>query len=323
MRTYRELFRRPGVHPAVRDQLGPGGRRRRSSGLALGTLVYAATGSPLLSALSHVRPLAGPAHRGDHAAVGGRPAAAAGRDGRRGAGLRARHRRRWPCPACRSGPASRSSSASGLVASLGGGVRYGLLNEILPPRATCWAARCSTCPSAPCRSAGSRSAACWWPRCRRAARCWRARPCTWPPRSSPGSGLSRAPAAGRRPAVGRARPGGTTPGCGPPAAPLRLPRAVGAERADRRLRVALRPLRAAARGTAVRLRGRSACWPGTPLTGRFVPARLAGRLGAPLRLLLAAPYLIFAAAPGAAARGRRRRRSPRSATRPACCSRSG
>ncbi|MCX3064056.1 MFS transporter [Streptomyces beihaiensis] len=36
---------------------------------------------------------------------------------------------------------------------------------------------------------------------------------------------------------------------------------------------------------------------GDTLTGRFVPRRLRERLGAPLRLLLAAPYLLFAARP--------------------------
>ncbi|MGY0022422.1 MFS transporter [Streptomyces sp. cg35] len=36
---------------------------------------------------------------------------------------------------------------------------------------------------------------------------------------------------------------------------------------------------------------------GDTLAGRFVPARLRGRLGAPLRLLLAAPYLVFAVRP--------------------------
>jgi MFS family permease len=37
---------------------------------------------------------------------------------------------------------------------------------------------------------------------------------------------------------------------------------------------------------------------GDTLTGRFVPARWRGRLSAPLRLLLAAPYLVFAVQPG-------------------------
>jgi predicted MFS family arabinose efflux permease len=36
---------------------------------------------------------------------------------------------------------------------------------------------------------------------------------------------------------------------------------------------------------------------GDTLTGRFVPARWRGRLSAPLRLLLAAPYLVFAVHP--------------------------
>jgi predicted MFS family arabinose efflux permease len=37
---------------------------------------------------------------------------------------------------------------------------------------------------------------------------------------------------------------------------------------------------------------------GDTLTGRFVPARWRGHLSAPLRLLLAAPYLVFAVQPG-------------------------
>ena len=76
----------------------------------------------------------------------------------------------------------------GLVASLRGGVSYGLLNEILPA---------GRLPAGPLRAehvcgrhADLRvraSAACWWRPCHRAAPCWPARPCIWPRRWWPGS----------------------------------------------------------------------------------------------------------------------------------------
>src|SRR5207247_1694937 len=139
---------------------------------------------------------------------------------------------------------------------------------------------CSTCPSASCRSAGSRPAACSWPPCRRAVRCWPVWACTsWPQpsRDSASAAGRRAPPGGRR----SRRPGGTTRSYGPPCrggTSLFFPYAPR----DAGLLFA-----SAALGMLI----------GDTLTGRFVPARWRGRLGAPLRLLLAAPYLVFAVHP--------------------------
>jgi hypothetical protein len=57
---------------------------------------------------------------------------------------------------------------------------------------------------------------------------------------------------------------------------------------------------------------------GDTLAGRFMPPRWRRRLGAPLRLLLAAPYLIFILHP-ALPLAWRRSRSPPSVTAPPCC----
>ena len=101
------------------------------TGLALGTLVYAATRSPLLSALSHVRPLTRPADRRHGAAVGGRPAAAARRH--RGIALAfALGTAGQAIPGLPVWAIFAIAAGLGTIASLGGGVRYGLLNEILP-----------------------------------------------------------------------------------------------------------------------------------------------------------------------------------------------
>ncbi len=58
---------------------------------------------------------------------------------------------------------------------------------------------------------------------------------------------------------------------------------------------------------------------GDTLAGRFVPARWRERLSAPLRLLLAAPYLVFACSRRCPSRWRPSY-SPRSGIRRACCS---
>lgn len=50
--------------------------------------------------------------------------------------------------------------AQGLVTSIGAGVLYGLLGEILRPEGTCSAGRCSICRSVRCRWPGLRSAVC-------------------------------------------------------------------------------------------------------------------------------------------------------------------
>ncbi|MYU13625.1 MFS transporter, partial [Streptomyces sp. SID8361] len=55
MRTYREVFRTPEFTPLFLTSATQVAAST-ASGLALGTLVYAATGSPLLSALSMFGP---------------------------------------------------------------------------------------------------------------------------------------------------------------------------------------------------------------------------------------------------------------------------
>ncbi|HEX6468288.1 MAG TPA: MFS transporter [Streptosporangiaceae bacterium] len=129
MRTYGELFRTPEFAPlfaTVSVQVAAG----TVSQLALGTLVYAATGSPLLSALSMFGP--------SFAQVIGAAALLSAAD-------------RLPPRAALAGLALAFGTGTavlavpglpvaavfgvilvlGLVASLGGGVRYGLLSEIL------------------------------------------------------------------------------------------------------------------------------------------------------------------------------------------------
>ncbi len=130
MRTYGELFRAPEFAPlflTASVQVAA----QTLSGLALGTLVYAATGSPLLSALSMFGP--------SLAQVAGATTLLSAAD-------------RLPPRAAMSGislayglgtaalalpglPVSGDFAivlALGVIGSLGGGVRFGLLNEILP-----------------------------------------------------------------------------------------------------------------------------------------------------------------------------------------------
>ncbi|MEV4189473.1 MFS transporter, partial [Streptosporangium canum] len=130
MRTYRELLRTPEFTPlflAVSAQVAAA----TVSGLALGVLVYAATGSPLLSALSMFGPSLAQAI---------------------GAATLLSAADRLPPRATMTGAALAFCLGTaalavpglplpgvfaiilglGLVGSVGGGVRYGLLNEILP-----------------------------------------------------------------------------------------------------------------------------------------------------------------------------------------------
>jgi MFS family permease len=129
MRTYRELFRTPEFTPLFLTAAVQGAGQT-VSGLALGTLVYSATGSPLLSALA----MFGPAL----VQVIGAATLLSAAD-------------RLPPRAALTGLAlvfglvTAAQAVPGLavwavfalllgqgsIASLGGGVRYGLLNEIL------------------------------------------------------------------------------------------------------------------------------------------------------------------------------------------------
>lgn len=130
MRTYRELFRTPEFTPffaAVAVQTAA----QTASGLALGTLVHARTGSPLLSALAMFGP--------SLAQVAGALTLLSAAD-------RLPPRAALTALALLSAGAACVQAAPGLplwavfavllvvgaVASPGGGVRYGLLNEIVP-----------------------------------------------------------------------------------------------------------------------------------------------------------------------------------------------
>jgi hypothetical protein len=130
MRTYRELFRAPEFMPLFLTS-SVQVAATTVTGLALGTLVYAATRSPLLSALSMFGPslaqligataLLSAADRLPPRATTAGVALifALGTAGQAIPGLPV-----WAIFAIAAG--------LGPVASLGGGVRFGLLNEILP-----------------------------------------------------------------------------------------------------------------------------------------------------------------------------------------------
>ncbi|MFR9798143.1 MFS transporter [Streptomyces sp. MS06] len=130
MRSYRSLFRTPEFTPFLLS-FTVSAAAQTIGGLALGTLVYRATGSPLLTALSMFGPqlaqllgaaflLSAADRLPPRAILSGLPLAFAA------------------CTAAASLPGLPVRAVlavvlfQGLVASLGGGVRGGLLNEILP-----------------------------------------------------------------------------------------------------------------------------------------------------------------------------------------------
>lgn len=130
MRTYRELFRVPEFTPLFLTS-SVQVAATTVTGLALGTLVYAATRSPLLSALVMFGPslaqligatalLSAADRLPPRAAIAGIALVfALGTTGQAIPGLPV-----WAIFAI--------AACLGTIASLGGGVRYGLLNEILP-----------------------------------------------------------------------------------------------------------------------------------------------------------------------------------------------
>ncbi|WP_214324259.1 MFS transporter [Nonomuraea sediminis] len=129
MRTYGELFRTPEFTPLFLSS-GASVTAQTVSGLALGTLIYTATGSPLLSALAMFGPalvqvvgattlLSAADRLPPRAAMTGMALAFAA-----GTGLQA-------VPGMPVWASFAVLLVLGLVSSPGGGVRYGLLNEIL------------------------------------------------------------------------------------------------------------------------------------------------------------------------------------------------
>jgi MFS family permease len=295
MRTYRELFAAPEFTPLFLTS-SVQVAASTMTGLALGTLVYAATRSPLLSALSIFGP--------SLAQMIGATALLSAAD-------------RLPPRAAMTGVAlvfGLGTAAQaipglpvwaifailaglGIIASIGGGVRYGLLNEILPRQGyllgrsvlnmsvgitqICGFAvggvliATLSARGALLAGAGAYLAAAAIAR----------------------SGLSRRPprAAGRPSITQTWRNNAQLWSCAPRRyvyLALWVPNGliVGCES----LFVAYAPRHAGLLFAFAAL-GMLA---GDTLAGRFIPSRWRERLSAPLRLLLAAPYLVFALHPG-------------------------
>ena len=294
MRTYRELFRAPEFTPLFLTS-SVQVAAITVTGLALGTLVYAATGSPLLSALVMFGPslaqligatalLSAADRLPPRGAIAGIALAfAVGTFGQAIPGLPV-----WAIFAIAAG--------LGTIASLGGGVRFGLLNEILPaegyllgrsvlnmsvgimqicgfavggvlvatlsPRGALLAGAAGYLIAAAIARFGlSRRSprAAGWPSI---AQTWRNNAQLW-------SSVPR-----RYVYLALWVPNGLIVGCESLFVPY-APRHAG-------LLFAF-----AALGMLI----------GDTLTGRFVPPRWRERLSAPLRMLLAAPYLVFAVQP--------------------------
>jgi predicted MFS family arabinose efflux permease len=131
MRTYGELFRAPEFTPLFLTSAVQVGAQTLS-GLALGTLIYTRTGSPLLSALAMFGPsLAQVIGATTLLSAADRlppRAAMAGTGLAFGLGTAA-----VAIPGLPLWGAFAIILSLGLIAALVGGVRYGLLNEILPP----------------------------------------------------------------------------------------------------------------------------------------------------------------------------------------------
>ncbi|WP_439948327.1 MFS transporter [Streptomyces sp. BBFR109] len=129
MRSYRDLFRTPEFTPLFLSTAAPT-VAQTASGLALGTLVYRSTGSPLLSAVSMFGP--------SLAQVLGATLLLSGADRLPPRGTLAGISLAFAAltallalPGLPLGAVFAVVLVQGLVASLGGGVRWGLLNEIL------------------------------------------------------------------------------------------------------------------------------------------------------------------------------------------------
>lgn len=130
MRTYRQLFASPEFPPLFCTSLAQVAAQT-VSGLALGTLIYSATGSPLLSALS----MFGPSLAQVIGATTLMSAADLIRPRAAMAGLAVLFAVATAAQAVPGLPVAAAFGilfVVGVLASVGGGVRYGLLNEILP-----------------------------------------------------------------------------------------------------------------------------------------------------------------------------------------------
>jgi predicted MFS family arabinose efflux permease len=290
MRTYRELFRAPEFTPlflTAAVQVGA----QTLSGLALGTLIYLATGSPLLSALAMFGP--------SLAQVIGATTLLSAADR-----LPPRATMTGTCLAFGLGTAALAIPglplwatfavilSLGLTASLAGGVRYGLLNEILPRESYLLGRSVLNMSVGTMQICGFAVGG--------------VLVTTLSPRGTLLAGASlylaaaavgwlglspRRPRAAGRPSIGDTWRNNAWLWSSAPRRyvylALWVPNGliVGCES----LFVAYAPRHAGLLFASAAL-GMLA---GDTLAGRFVPARWRERLGAPLRLLLAAPYLIF------------------------------
>jgi MFS family permease len=294
VRTYRELFRAREFAPLFLTgtlQVAASA----VSGLALGTLVYAATGSPLLSALAMFGPslaqVAGAAvllSAADRLPARGALTALAVLFGLGTAVLAVPGLPVWALFAVVLG--------LGPFASLTAAVRYGLLNELLPREAYLLGRSVLNMATGAMQICGFALGGVLLTALSPAGTLLTAAALYLAAAAASWSGLTRRPArAAGRPSVtetwrGNARlwssvprrytllamwlPNGLVVGC----ESLFVPYAPG----HAGLLFAV-----AALGMLV----------GDTLVGRFVPPRARDRLGVPLRLLLAAPYLVFAVSP--------------------------
>ncbi|GII79253.1 membrane protein [Sphaerisporangium rufum] len=300
MRTYRELFGAPEFAPlfaTVSLQMAA----KTVSGLAVGTLVYAATDSPLLAALSMfgssfgqvigaVTLLSAADRLPPRATLAGLAVAFAA-----GTALLA-------LPGLPVGALLAVILVLGLGASVGGGVRYGLLGEILPPQGYLLGRSVLNMSVGAMQICGFAAGALVM--------------AVLSPRGTllAGAGLYLAAAVVARAGL-RARPPRAT-GRPSVAATWRANRLLWSSRLRRHVFLALWvpnglivgcealfvPYAAGQAGLlfAAAAAGMLA---GDTVLGRFVPPHRRPRLGVPLLLLLAGPYLIFAfgPAPGLAA----------------------
>lgn len=297
MRTYRELFRAAEFTPLFLTS-SVQVAAQTLSGLALGTLIYTATHSPLLSALSMFGP--------SLAQVIGATTLLSAAD-------RISPRAAMTCTSVIFGLGTAALAipelpvwgafaivlSLGMIASLGGAVRYGLLNEILPGGAYLLGRsvlNMSVGIMQICGFAGGGVLV-----------------ITLSPRGSllAGAGLDLAAAVVARFGLSRRPPRAT----GPPsvAETWRNNARMWADARRRYVYLALwvpNGLIVGCESLFVSYSPRHAgllfafaafgMLMGDTVTGRFISQRWRDRLGAPLRLLLAAPYLLFALRPALA-----------------------
>lgn len=295
MRTYRELFRTPEFTPLFAT-VAVQTAAQTAAGLALGTLVYARTGSPLLSALAMFGP--------SLAQVAGALTllSAADRLPRRAA-LTALALLSALGVAAQAAPGLPLWAAFGILlvlgaaASPGGGVRYGLLGEIVPREGFLLGRSVLNMTGGAMQIVGFAAGGVLVAVLSARGTLLVGAALYVVAAATARFGLTaRPPRATGRPSVRETRRTNALLWSSVPRRyvflALWVPNGlvVGCES----LYVAYAPERAGLLFAG----GALGMLAGDTLVGRFVGARLRARLGSPLRLLLAAPYLLFALRPG-------------------------